>query len=303
MNYFDLHCDTLGECYSRQKSLYDNGLHVDLFKTKAFHTYIQCMAVWIPDSYSGEEAYSYFLERYALLKDAPLCLTGNDLKRVNDSGGIGLIPTVEGGRVLGGSLSKIDDLAHLGVRMLTLTWNGDSEFGGGIGGSGAGLTPFGKQAIRKLEQNRIIVDISHAGLQLFDDVCCHSTMPFIASHSNAKPICSHRRNLSDAQAKEIIRRGGLIGLNFYVDFLENDPNNARVESIVRHAEHFLALGAENALSMGSDFDGAEIPGDMEGIASVEKIWEAMAAHNYPEALLKKIFYENAYCFMEKNMGL
>ena len=307
MRYFDLHCDTLFECDKNSVGLKNNGLHVDLVKATV-GPYIQCFAAWIPDTLRGDAAFNHFEKLAKILKCESE--TGNilfiksqeDVVFTEKSNKIGGILTIEGGAAFGGKLENIQKAAKMGVKMVTLTWNKSNEIGSGIGSdnSSIGLTCFGKNAIAEMEKNNIIVDISHASEKLFYDVCEAADKPFVASHSNSKHICNHKRNLSDEQFFEIKNRGGLVGINFYKAFLTDNPDKASVESIFEHADYFMSLGGENILAMGSDFDGSDIPNDMTGISSIEKLSEIFRKHNYSEELIDKIFYKNAKDFMLKS---
>ena len=158
--------------------------------------------------------------------------------------------------------------------MLTLTWNGGKRAGPGGDGSGRrGAYPFGRQVVPALEQAGILVDVSHASPELFWDVMALAKKPVVASHSNAKAVCGHPRNLTDEQFTAIRDAGGLVGLNFYKGFLNDRPEQAAMEDVLRHAEHFLSLGGEDTLAMGSDFDGAALPADMPGLEAVPQLYE------------------------------
>ena len=302
MRYFDLHCDTLSACGKKGQGLTDNGCQVDFNKIKA-DSYIQCFAVWIPDSLRGEAAFSYFMDLASLYQEeaskgvfVPITDAGRLRKNNIARGGI---LAVESGAAFAGKLDHIRTAAALGVRLVTLTWNGRNELGAGVGYEDGqlGLSDFGKKAVRVMQEEGIIPDVSHGSRRLFDDLCQCTEKPFIASHSNAYRVCHHKRNLSDDQILEIVRRGGLIGLNFYRDFLDNQPEQARMESIFEHAEYFLSLGSENCVAMGSDFDGSDLPLDMRGIEDVGALYEIFLRHNYSEELTDKLFYKNAADFM------
>lgn len=197
---------------------------------------------------------------------------------------------------MAGSFEKIAYLADCGVKVLTLTWNGNCEIGdGAMVENPHGLTQFGKKAISELERCGIVIDVSHASEPLFYDVAQQSTKPFIATHSNARKICKHQRNLTDEQFTIIKNRGGLVGLNFYPNFL-NDKNVANFDDILCHAEHFLSLGGEKVLAIGSDFDGATMPNGISGIESVEELANYFLKHNYSQELVDAIFFQNAYNF-------
>lgn len=309
MRCFDLHCDTITRCMDEEKSLYENDLHVDLVRAKFMETYIQCYAAFVPDSLEGEEAFFYFCRAAAKLNKEIIenrrmisrCEKPGDIKGVEGKKPFGAILTVENGKALGGKLENIEKMKELGVKMMTLTWNGANELGRGVRAMGkGGLTDFGRQAVAMMENAGIVVDISHAGHELFYDVAEIAQKPIVASHSNAIRICSSPRNLTDDQFTTICRKGGLVGLNFYVAFLNNDPDKACMEDILRHAEYFLSLGGEDSLAMGSDFDGAELPEDINGIQAVGELYELFLRKNYNESLLDKIFYKNAVSFFIEN---
>ncbi len=302
MRYFDLHCDTLCECYLKKQKMSNNAFHVDLKYKDLFETYVQCCASFIADNIIISEGHSHFLNYYSQLEGYNTFNSTNDLKNVNENGGYLLIPTIENANALGDNIENVYKVYNMGVRMMTLTWNQDNLVGSGIlGEKQKGLTKFGIELVSIMDKLGMIIDVSHASPSLFDDVCKYSVKPFAASHSNAKNICSHVRNLSDEQIKEIIKREGIIGINFYTAFLNNNSENANIFDIIKHIEYMLSLGGENVVSMGSDFDGAEIPKDMYGLKSVPNIYNEMLKLNYNEELLDKIFYKNAYDFFIKSL--
>ena len=148
----------------------------------------------------------------------------------------------------------------------------------------------------RLEQNGIIIDVSHLSDKGFSDVCAVSKKPFIATHSNARKICSHKRNLLDEQIVEIIKRKGLIGLNFYHTFLNNSPKSACADDILRHAEHILSLGGENSLAIGTDFDGAEIISEFDNDNKLLGLEKLFLDNGFSKKLTQKIVYTNANNF-------
>ena len=199
--------------------------------------------------------------------------------------------------MLEGKLETLEELAENGVKIITLTWNAANEIGGGVQEPG-GLTPFGREVLQKMEELHILPDVSHASEALFWDVLEHTQGPVLATHSNAKALCSHPRNLTDEQFLALKQRGGLVGLNFYPVFLA-DSGNASAVDILRHAEHFLSLGGEECLAMGSDFDGAAMPEGITGIESIGSLAEVFARHGYSDTLIDQIFYQNCFRFFEK----
>lgn len=304
MKYFDLHCDTISDCYHDKKSLYDGDLQISLSRGKKYSPWFQCFAIWITDDRRGQTALDYFdavllnfRQEIALHSDLiMLCKTAADFKTAEQQHKIGAVLTVEGGAAAGGNLERLKYMADCGVKVMTLTWNSSCEIGDGAGvESPRGLTEFGKLAVKEMERLNMVVDISHASDKLFYDVIENTQKPLIATHSNSRKLCNHRRNLSDEQFRLIQERGGLVGINFVPEFL-NSSGNADYNDIFRHIDHFLSLGGEKCLAFGSDFDGTRLPNGMTGIESMEDIGELMLRHNYSETLVNAVLFENAYHF-------
>lgn len=183
--------------------------------------------------------------------------------------------------------------------MITLTWNGENSLGSSVKAErDSGLTPLGKDVIREMNRLGIVVDVSHGSDKLFYEAAQISTTPIAASHSNSRKITDNPRNITDEQFKIICQKGGVVGLNFCRSFLNNNPEKAVIEDILRHTEHFLSLGGENHLCIGADFDGTDMPKGIAGIESMENLYELFLKHNYSERLASKLFFENAYNFFE-----
>ena len=295
MNLFDLHCDTVYECATKHKDLKENDLHLDLNRgIAATDKWVQTFAFWIADDLTEEEQYcSYqrqlscfhtFSEQYSEL--APYHGEAEHSK-------CRYLLSVEGGSAIGGDLDRIRAFREDGIRMLTLTWNGENRIGGGAQ-STQGLTSFGREVIRELEAQQIVVDVSHLNRKTFFDVCRTAEKPFIATHSNAFRICSHPRNLDDDQIKELAACDGLIGLNLFCDFLSSE-NDCKTEDFIRHIEYFLSCGAEYNLAIGTDFDGAKMPKWIKGIESLEMLFQNVLKY-FGAQISRQIFFENAARF-------
>lgn len=312
MRYFDLHCDTMLTCQHKNIPLRDNDLHISMKKAEAIDNFVQCYAVFLHDSLRGAEAVDCF-DRVAdrLRKEIEensdvlsFCRAPGDLEKLPAGGRHGAILTVESAAALGGSLDNLEDWKRRGVKMCTLTWSGENELGRGVLAPGtSGLTEFGREVVAAFEKAGVLVDISHASPELFWDVAELAKRPLVASHSNAKKICGHPRNLTDEQFAAILRTDGLVGLNFYDAFLNDEEDKAGMEDILRHAEHFLSLGGEDHLAMGGDMDGSTMPKDMkDGLAAIPRLYELFLRH-YSQTVTDKIFYDNAAGFFQKNAGL
>lgn len=127
-----------------------------------------------------------------------------------------------------------------------------------------------------MEAAGILIDLSHASPELFWDVAAMAEKPLVASHSNAKKLCGHPRNLTDEQFEAIRHSGGVVGLNFFRAFLNDQPEKASMWDVLRHAEHFLSMGGEDALAMGGDWDGARLPGGYAGACQYSGIVRAVS---------------------------
>ena len=298
MRFFDLHSDTLYEAVMNKKSLDDSSLSVSFTKGKnSFSKWRECTAIWIPDNLSPSEGYELFLKGYEML--------GGESKRLNvpvndfENADCSFVFTLENGKIIDNKLERIGDLSKFGVKMITLTWNDENCIGGGADAQSVGLKAFGRECIREMEDKGIAVDISHASDKLFYDVASIAEKPLVASHSNARSICNHRRNLTDEQIIHIIKTGGLIGLNFCEYFLTENEAHASIGDVIKHAYHILSLGGENTLAIGSDFDGAPTPPDLDSIDKIPKLAQAFKNEGFNEQIIQKIMYDNAHNFFCK----
>lgn len=305
MKYFDLHCDTIYESLVKNIDISDSQLHITPQKSEGLSPYIQCFAICVPEEIRGEMATAMLLKAYDRLKeqcakfDIRIINSYNDLLEVDKMQGRGAIFTVENASPLAGKIENISLFKACGVKFVTLTWNGRNELGAGSEVTHSnGITPFGIEVIRQLEENNITVDVSHASDRLLYDVLRYSKKPIVATHSNSRFVTDVKRNLTDEHFCAIVKRGGIVGLNLHKYFLNNDTDKASKADILRHAEHFLSLGGENTLSFGADFDGCELPVDINGIDTIGEIYELFLKENYNETLLRKLFYENAFNFCQ-----
>lgn len=306
---FDLHCDTLTACGAsspRPNTLDDPQADLSLSNLPQDVHWAQCCAIFIPDELTGTGAYSYYrAHRASFIRQmgqfsarALPCHTASDVKAAWSCRKAAAILTVENGSVLEGRLDRLAELAADGVRMMTLTWNGINEIGSGHGSS-QGLTLFGRAVISQMEELDIMVDVSHLNDVGFQDVLETAQKPFVASHSNARAICSHRRNLTDGQIREMVQRHCLIGLNYSDHFLRND-GGATFDDLLRHVEHFLSLGAESCLALGSDFDGTILPAWLNSPQKASELYMRFCLRGFPSHLCDKLFFQNALAFFHRN---
>lgn len=299
MKVFDLHCDSLYKANEEKGFLINNNYEFSFEKAEKYDGYTQTTAIWIPDEYRGDSAWNLVESCYKVFMRDISKSNFVQLANFNDAerNPYNLILSVEGGSAIGGKLENIKKLREMGVRFFTLTWNGSNEIGDGIlCENPKGLTEFGRDVINELEKNNIVIDVSHASEPLFWEVAELSKKPFVATHSNSRRYCSNKRNLTDEQFTFIAKNGGVVGLNFHKYFI-TDNGIAQFSDLERHFYHFLSLGGENTVALGSDFDGAEMPNCIKGVESMADIYEYLLSRNYNETLVKKLFYDNAKDFV------
>ena len=297
MNLFDLHCDTLYRAVTENIPLDDKSMQVSKI-LGVDNKRLQCYAIWIPDEYTPEKAEQTFYSAYQKLTSE--CKRLN-IKLIEQNESISdafkhnknsALFTIENSTTLNGKIENIEKFARLGVKIITLTWNASNSVGDGADISDSkGITDFGKNVLREMEKNSIVVDVSHASDKLFYDVAEIAARPFIATHSNSRSVTNHRRNLTDEQFKIIKDNNGIVGINFHRDFLSDNPDIANKNDLLKHIDKFLSLGGENTVCIGTDFDGCNLPEDITGS-------EMLLKHNYKESVIRKIFYENALNFFE-----
>ncbi len=280
MDYFDLHCDTPYECFFKSQGFYKNSLAVSGRAGRRFERWKQVFAVWIKDD--AENPFGLYRNIMS------------DFKSKLDGKPENLTPlfSVEGGAVIEDDSDRVYELKKDGVKFLTLTWNGENRIAGGSM-TDAGLTEFGKEVIEKLNRAGMACDLSHLNDKSFYAAAELAERP-LATHSNCRAVCGAPRNLTDGQLKLIAGRGGIVGLCFYPLFLGGDVYEKLYENIC----HMLDLGLENSISIGSDFDGADMDPRLCGIYDVPKLYRFLRRKGLDAPLLEKIFYQNAENFLE-----
>lgn len=311
MKYVDMHCDTISVLYEYQGSLSENNLHNDLQKMKKGECMLQNFAVFTDirkhDSSFTHACIAYYHEQ--LKKNAGLirpALSYQDIEYNDQNGYISGFLTLEEGAVIDGDLDKLKDYYDDGVRMITLTWN----YANGIGhpnfeyeaadytdrlhhiNEKDGLTDFGIEYIRKMEELGIIIDVSHLSDKGFYDVLKYSTKPFVVSHSNARAVCPVARNLSDQMIRLLADRGGVMGLNYCSAFIEDgNEDYTSIENMVKHIRHIVYTGGIGCVGLGSDFDGIGNKLEIKDASGMPKLYKALQPY-FSEEEIEKIFYRN-----------
>ncbi len=262
----------------------------------------QFFAVFIEDT--CKKPMEFFLDHTDCLykqinkHNLTFCNTFDDLSNAWINNSCGCFLTVENGKVLEGRLENIKALKEKGVSALNLVWNGENELGSG-NDTAKGLTELGKEAINVLEDNNIIIDISHLNDKGVYDFLKIAKKPFIASHSNSRFICNRKRNLPDEIIKEIISKNGLIGINFHIDFVA-DEESYSFNDLYRHIERIISLGGIDNIALGSDFDGGIMPDTLSNIRKVKDLYIYLADYKLTKEEADKLFYKNALNFIKYN---
>lgn len=312
LSVFDMHCDTPDAIYNRQASLAQNDLHLSLQGMKGYRNYIQIMAVFIPARLSDAEGYdfwksvtSYLDSQIKANEDLIVKATcGHECIDACNKGKCTTLYSIEDARIIENDLARLDEFYRAGVRFMTLTWAGDTVIGGSFNTEN-GITPFGARALRKMFDIGIIPDISHASEQLADDVSAIAlelNKPFVATHSNSYSVWSHRRNLRDRHFEVIKKLGGLVGISFArAHIADTKKQPITVSSLIPHIEHYLSLGGDDTVALGSDFDGTPLPDDLTGCVDLYKLANELARLNYTQQTIDKIFFLNGMRFIEKNI--
>lgn len=308
----DLHCDTLTDwkytTTGNPDTLDDPKRVLSLTAMPAGVHWAQFYAIFIPDEQRGQAAIEYFdfnrenfdrqMEKFSD-RVAP-CRSCADMEAAFSQNKTAAFLTIENGSALAGDLSRVQVLADAGVRAMTLVWNGENEIGSGHT-TDHGLSDFGKAVIPEMERLGILVDVSHLNDPGFFDLLEVAKKPFLATHSNARAIAGHKRNLTDEMIREMVRRGCLIGLNYFVKFLQDDGEVKSLDDLYRHVCHFFDLGTSKNLALGSDFDGAVLPECLNTPAKAAGIYEYLLSRGVSQELADGILYQNARRFFAEHL--
>ena len=300
MDLFDGHCDTILRCYLEGGGLRRQAGHLDLERRRGKGRWAQFFATFgSPEDMPGRSLWEVFLEEYALFRSemdanadlVAFCRTGEEARAAFAAGKTAAFLSAEGAELLDCDPDKLRLAHRMGVRIVNITWNHPNALSGtNAEEPDRGLSEQGRAFVKTMGELGMLVDVSHLSDPGFWDVMEVTDRPVVATHSNARAIFPHPRNLTDAQFTAIINTNGVAGLNMYAGFLGDDPD---FDTVVSHLEHFLALGGENNVSMGGDWDGiTRMPRGMSGIQDMEKLYEHLLRRNYSESLLEKVFYSN-----------
>ena len=327
MKYIDLHCDTISALADAPEKgdLRRSSLQIDMEKLRKGGCFIQDFALYVDMGAVDDPwaRYERLLAEYR--KQAALCgeelmpiLSAADVDRCAAEGKIGALLSIEEGGVLGGSLERLRRVHADGVRLLTLTWNYPNEIGGPnkMEGEDKGLTDAGWAIVEEMERLRMIVDTSHLNDAGTREILLRAKRPPVASHSDARAVTEHSRNLPDDLLRLFGEKGGIIGLNFSnhflggpfvtefagredIDFSRGPVQLSLIRDMVRHGLYILDKAGEDTLAIGTDFDGIEPAVELRDASEMPRLAEAFLAAGLTEAQVEKIFRKNAERYLRE----
>lgn len=304
---FDAHADILThihECKKRgMKNIFKNK-HLEHFKKGKIKAGI--FVIWI-DPYTIKNSREELIETIVHISNEILenkdilkiIRNGDQLKFDRDLEKIQIVMGIEGLKCIGDCIELIDMLYIYGIRHVSLTWNEENLLGTGVDGDpNRGLTEYGIKILKKLESLNMIIDISHANEKTFWDIMTHTKGVIIASHSNSRTICDHKRNLKDNQLKAIANRGGVIGINIHKYFVGKEEYNQNIANLVDHINYIRDTVGIDHIGFGFDFceylEGSENSSieELDNASDVQKIITSLEKRGYTEEDIEKISYKN-----------
>ena len=316
MKFIDMHCDTISSIYldrmgGEVKKLRENNGHVDLARLKKGGCLAQNFALFTilkkdPDPYGfARGACRLFKEELAVNDDMiRQAVTVEEILRNDRDGRMSGVLTIEEGGICNGSTDVLRDFYREGVRMMTLTWNYENDLaypnkvdmntGISMPETEHGLKKKGIEFVELMEEIGMAVDVSHLGDAGFWDVAEIMKKPFAASHSNARAIAGHTRNLTDEMIRTMAERGGVMGINYCPVFLDDreDGGTSRISAMVRHIKHIRNVGGIECIGLGSDFDGISGTLEIDSPSAVHLLEEALYRNGFTQTEVETIFYRN-----------
>lgn len=311
----DLHNDILevmvNDTSYHLKDLH-NFNHTDIPRMKTGEVNIQFFSIWVsPTAYTNyfdQALYMFDIfnsELSANTSSIGSATTLQEALSLNSQNKIAGVIGVEGGHHIEDSIEKLYELYNLGMRYLTITWNNSTSWAISAKDNRTltqGLNDFGKQVIRKLDSLGVIIDVSHTGIKTIQDILTVTNNPIIASHSGARSVHNHYRNLYDWQIQDIANSGGVIGVVFYPYFL-NGSANASIDDVITHVDHIVSVVGTDYVSIGSDFDGIEVtPFGLEDVSKFPELTLALLQHGYTEQEVAKFLGGNFKRVFEQVCG-
>lgn len=315
MKIADMHCDTISALLKKQRAgladtLFENTLHMDLQRMRRADYLLQNFALFVDQKECGNP-YEEAKAEYAVFKEKmeeneewiSQVLSYKDIEDNRSAGKLSAVLTIEEGEVCQGNVDKLKEFYDLGVRMMTLVWNYDNSLSTSAvhslspnprkyQGDRPGLTETGLEFVQRMEELGMIVDVSHMSDEGIEDMLSVTRKPFVASHSCARALCPHRRNLTDEFIRRMGEKGCVIGVNFYSRFLKDGMDFSKTEWIAEHILHMVHIGGIECIGLGSDFDGIDCGLELKNCEGMQLLAECLRKRGMTEGQIEQIFYKN-----------
>ena len=312
--FIDLHCDALHRYRWQGGSLSASAGSVDLPRLQAGGALCQCFALFVdtahtPDAYGEALALARLFRRELAAHPHEICqvTTAAELRQAGERGLIGALLTIEEGAVCRNGAETLREFYELGVRMMTLTWNHKNRFAAPNAAgeppkaavSGEGLTRAGLELIDAMNELGVLADVSHLSDAGFWQLAARVKGPFVASHSNARAVCGHPRNLTDDMIRALAKKGGVMGLNFFAPFLRTGAQASCVGDMVRQLRHIRQVGGSGVLALGTDFDGISGRLELADSAALPALAERLSAAGFSGDEVDGFMHKNALRVFEE----
>jgi membrane dipeptidase len=226
----------------------------------------------------------------------------SNLENLDNNPRIGFLTLMEGADPIE-EPCELNMFFDKGVRVIGLSWNDKNRYASG-NDTEDGLSEMGSELIKRMNDLGVTLDLSHLNERCFWDSIELTELTPIATHSNARALTDHPRNLKDEQLKAIAQRGGVIGIVLYSPFLKTTENKPTLEDVYAHADYMIELLGEDHVGIGSDMDGARIedfPDGLRSVADLPRIGAFFIAKGYSENRVRKIMSGNFLRVMGKNL--
>lgn len=313
MFVLDSHCDTPTQIVRGRDLSKDNeNAHIDIPKLKRGGVDAAFFALYIPARLSENAAYECALRQYEAVKDVvqsnpcsvAFALTEAQAHENKANGLFSVFLGLENGSPIGHSLERLQEFYDKGVRYMTLCHSKDNQICDSCAGNNTwgGLSPFGREVVAEMNRLGMLIDVSHVSDDTFYDVLECSTSPVVATHSCCRALADHPRNMTDDMIKALAAKGGVIQINFYPVFLQDDYELESQSSVIPsytriadHIDHVVELVGIDHVGIGSDFDGIEVaPDGLEDVSKMPVLFDELRRRGYSEDDLAKLASRNFF---------
>lgn len=325
MKYIDMHCDTLSIGLAQHKETITKleKSMIDIDRLHQTGTGAQFFAMFVPqrdvpkwygmDKMPKHEVLLEMMSdifRKTIKENENRMAFAQSFEKMQENlqeGKMSAFLTMENGYAVRGKIENLKKFHDMGVGLMTLTWNDPNCFGQNHSSDRTlmqtGLTDFGKEAIPYMNELGIIVDVSHLSDGGFYDVAEFSKKPFVASHSNCRELSPSTRNLTDDMIRMLAEKGGVAGINFEPTFLNwnQEDIHSRVSRMCDHVEHFIKVGGEECVGIGTDFDGIGGQFEISDCTKMNLLFDELHRRKLGADVIDRIAYKNVTRVIKESM--